>query len=148
MEASAHGPRGGDALEDEAELPLPDLEPIAPGELLRAALSVALDANPDPWVLAVSGGSDSMALLHAMVRWAPDRLAAVATFDHATGDYATEAASLVAAQARRLGVTVVRERARVAGATEAAWRDARWSFLRRVARGFKARVATAHTRDD
>ena len=148
MEASAHGPRGGDALEDEAELPLPDLEPIAPGELLRAALSVALDANPDPWVLAVSGGSDSMALLHAMVRWAPDHLAAVATFDHATGDYATEAASLVAAQARRLGVTVVRERARVAGATEAAWRDARWSFLRRVARGFKARVATAHTRDD
>ncbi|MBL0940670.1 MAG: tRNA lysidine(34) synthetase TilS [Gemmatimonadaceae bacterium] len=125
-----------------------ELEPIPPGELLRASLEVALDHVSEPLVLAVSGGSDSMALLHAMVRWAPGRIAAVATFDHATGDYATEAASLVAAQARRLGVTVVRERSRSTGTGEAAWRDARWSFLRRVARGFRARVATAHTRDD
>jgi len=121
---------------------------IAPGDLLRAVLEVALQGTPQPVVLAVSGGRDSMALLHAMARWAPSRVAAVATFDHATGDYATEAASLVAAQARRLGLTVVRERARTGGTSEAAWRDARWAFLRRVARGFRARVATAHTRDD
>lgn len=120
----------------------------APGELLRASLEVALRTVSEPLVLAVSGGCDSMALLHAAARWAPERIAVVATFDHATGDYATEAASLVAAQARRLGLTVVRERARHTGASEAEWRDARWSFLRRVARGFKARVATAHTRDD
>jgi len=31
---------------------------------------------------------------------------------------------------------------------EAAWRAARWEFLRRVAGGFRARVATAHTQDD
>lgn len=121
---------------------------IAPGDLLRAVLDVALQATDRPLVLAVSGGRDSIALLHAMARWAPERIAAVATFDHATGSYATEAASLVAAQARRLGLTVVRERARVGGNTEAQWRDARWAFLRRVARGFRARVATAHTRDD
>ncbi|WP_026850496.1 tRNA lysidine(34) synthetase TilS [Gemmatimonas phototrophica] len=121
---------------------------IAPGDLLRAVLDVALQGVDGPLVLAVSGGRDSMALLHAMARWAPGRIAAVATFDHATGSYATEAASLVAAQARRLGLTVVRERARATGRSEAAWRDARWSFLRRVARGFKARVVTAHTRDD
>lgn len=121
---------------------------IAPGELLRATLEVALGGDNTPLVLAVSGGIDSMALLHAMVRWAPERIATVATFDHGTGTYATEAASLVAAQARRLGLTVVRERARTAGRNEADWRDARWSFLRRVARGFRARVATAHTRDD
>jgi len=121
---------------------------IAPGDLLRAVLEVALQGTPQPLVLAVSGGRDSMALLYAMARWAPSRVAAVATFDHATGDYATEAASLVAAQARRLGLTVVRERARTGGTSEAAWRDARWAFLRRVARGFRARVATAHTRDD
>lgn len=121
---------------------------IAPGDLLRAVLEVALQGTAQPLVLAVSGGRDSMALLHAMARWAPSRVAAVATFDHATGDYATEAASLVAAQARRLGLTVVRERARTGGTSEAAWRDARWAFLRRVARGFRARVATAHTRDD
>lgn len=121
---------------------------IAPGELLHAVLDVALQSTDRPLVLAVSGGRDSMALLHAMARWAPGRIAAVATFDHGTGSYATEAASLVAAQARRIGLTVVRERARVGGRTEAQWRDARWSFLRRVARGFRARVATAHTRDD
>lgn len=121
---------------------------IAPGDLLHAVLEVALQSVPQPLVLAVSGGRDSMALLHAMARWAPERVAAVATFDHATGSYATEAASLVAAQARRLGLTVVRERARTGGTSEAAWRDARWAFLRRVARGFRARVATAHTRDD
>lgn len=121
---------------------------IPPGELLRAVLDVALASVTGPLVLAVSGGRDSMALLHAVARWAPERIAAVATFDHATGNYATDACSLVAAQARRLGVTVVRERARTVGTSEAAWRDARWSFLRRVARGFRARVATAHTRDD
>lgn len=121
---------------------------ISPGDLLHAVLDVALQSTDRPLVLAVSGGRDSMALLHAMARWAPQRIAAVATFDHATGSYATEAASLVAAQARRLGLTVVRERARTGGYSEAAWRDARWAFLRRVARGFRARVATAHTRDD
>lgn len=142
------------------------------GALMRATLEVALRHVEAPLVLAVSGGRDSMALLHAMARWAPERVAAVATFDHGTGEHATEAASLVAAQARRLGLTVVRERARFAESdaratdtrapsdreerrqppsqsqSEAAWRAARWGFLRRVARGFRARVATAHTRDD
>src|SRR5688572_4731162 len=89
-----------------------------------------------------------MALLYATAKWAPERIAAVATFDHGTGVHATEATSLVAAEGRRLGLTVVRERARVTASTEAAWRDARWSFLHRVARAHRARVATAHTRDD
>lgn len=124
----------------EDELPLP--------EILRAAHEVALRSSDGPLVLAVSGGRDSMALLHATVQWAPERIAAVATFDHGTGTYATEAASLVAAEGRRLGLTVVRERARAAASTEAGWREARWSFLYRVARAHRARVATAHTRDD
>lgn len=116
--------------------------------LLRASLEVALSHTEGPLVLAVSGGRDSMSLLHAVVRWAPDRLAAVATYDHATGGYATDAAALVAAEGRKLGLTVVRERARSTGTSEAAWRNARWTFLNRVARAYKARVATAHTRDD
>jgi tRNA(Ile)-lysidine synthase len=116
--------------------------------LLRAAIEVALSRFDEPVVLAISGGRDSMALMHAMARWAPERLAAVATFDHGTGGYATEAAAMVAADARRLGLTVVRERARVPAHSEAAWRDARWQFLSRVAVAYKARIATAHTRDD
>lgn len=116
--------------------------------LIRATLQAALAEVSGPLVLAISGGCDSMALLHAVARWAPDRVAAVATFDHASGQYATDAASLVAAEARRLGFTVVRERARVTGASEAAWRTVRWQFLHRVARAHRARVVTGHTRDD
>ena len=121
---------------------------VPTADVLRAALELSLSRVIGPLVLAVSGGRDSMALMHAVARWAPDRLAAVATFDHGTGGYATEAAALVAVEARRLGVPVVRERARTPANSEAAWRAARWSFLQRVARAFGASVATAHTRDD
>lgn len=116
--------------------------------LLRAAIEVSMERAREPLVLAISGGRDSMALMHAVARWAPSRLAAVATFDHGTGGYATEAAALVAADARRLGLTVVRERARTPLRSEAEWRQARWQFLHRVAKAYGARVATAHTRDD
>lgn len=119
-----------------------------PDALLQASLEVAIAPIAGPLVLAVSGGRDSMVLLQAMARWAPERIAAVATFDHGTGSYATDAASLVAAESRRLGLTIVRERSRTPGQSEAAWRMARWDFLGRIARAFKARVATAHTRDD
>ena len=116
--------------------------------LLRAAIEVTTESTRSNLVLAISGGCDSMALLHAMVRWAPHRIAAVATYDHGTGGHATEASALVAAEARRLGLTVVRERGRALEPTESAWRVARWNFLRRVASAYKAQVATAHTRDD
>lgn len=126
----------------------------APPEPLRDALVRTLAALPDGpsgparLVLAVSGGADSMALLLAMARWAPERVAIVATFDHGTGASAREAASLVAAEARRLALPVVRERDRTPATSEAGWRAARWAFLRRVARAYGARVATAHTADD
>ena len=100
-------------------------------------------------VLAVSGGLDSMALLHAVARWRPaDAAIVVATFDHGTGAAARSAARLVVAESRRLGLAVVVGRARGLAATEAAWRDRRWRFLRRVARRHRGRVVTAHTRDD
>ena len=123
-----------------------DAIPVA--DALRAALDVAVAKSPGRLVLAVSGGRDSMSLMHATARWFPEAVAAVATFDHGSGAAATEAAALVAAEARRLGLTVIRERARAIAPTEDAWRTARWAFLKRVARGYKASVATAHTRDD
>lgn len=120
--------------------------PVA--DALRAAIDVAASKAPGKLVLAVSGGRDSMTLLHAMARWAPQSVAAVATYDHGSGQAATDAAALVAAESRRLGLTVIRERARSIAPTEDAWRTARWSFLKRVAKGYGASVATAHTRDD
>ena len=105
-------------------------------------------------LLAVSGGRDSMVLLDAGVRVARDRIAAVATYDHGTGDAATHAADLVEARASELGVRLLRGGEAARGApletrpTEAMWRDARWRFLTRLAEAEKAVVATGHTRDD
>jgi tRNA(Ile)-lysidine synthase len=103
-------------------------------------------------VLAVSGGCDSMVMLDAMAHVAPERIAAVATFDHGTGGAATRASALAAARARSLGLPVYRARAQRALRGELAWREARWEFLatvaRRAARDASACVATAHTRDD
>lgn len=99
-------------------------------------------------VLAVSGGRDSAVLLDAMARFRRDAVVAVATFDHGTGAAATAAADLVALLAGELALPLVRARARGVARSEAAWREARWSFLRDVARESGAQVATAHTRDD
>lgn len=105
-----------------------------------------------PLLLAVSGGLDSMVLLSAMARVARDRIAAVATFDHATGEAATRAADHVEREARRLGLPVVRGAMAVSGrrrgGLEAHWRSERLRFLRRAAEEAGARVVTAHTRDD
>jgi len=135
----------------------------APATILRDALRHALSARSQapeaagtrsaraperPVVLAVSGGADSMALLHAMARWAPERLRTVATFDHGTGEAARRAVAFVRAEARRLGVPVVCGRDSAPARSEAGWRAARWAFLDEVARGASAVVATGHTRDD
>ena len=99
-------------------------------------------------VLAVSGGRDSMVLLDAAVRWRRGSVVAVATFDHGTGTAATVACELVRRVAAEAHVLVAHRRDEGLARTEAAWRAARWSFLREATRHFNARVATAHTRDD
>jgi tRNA(Ile)-lysidine synthase len=99
-------------------------------------------------VLAVSGGRDSMVLLDAIVRRAPQLLSAVATFDHGTGDHATTAVDHVVRACTALGVRVYADRAREKLTSEATLRSARWRFLRGVADAEGAVIATAHTRDD
>ena len=99
-------------------------------------------------VLAVSGGADSMVLLDAAARVAGDRVAAVATFDHGTGPAARVAVELVRAEAEARGLPVVVGHASGLPATEAAWRAARWAFLRSSACRYDAVVATGHTQDD
>jgi tRNA(Ile)-lysidine synthase len=99
-------------------------------------------------VLAVSGGRDSMSLLHAAASRARDTVACVASFDHATGAHAAESIALVRSVAAGLDIEFVSERAAVTKRTEAEWRAQRWTFLRRVARERGAQIATAHTRDD
>ena len=105
-----------------------------------------------PLLLAVSGGLDSMSLLDAMAVSAPERVAAVATFDHASGAHSVRAAVHVRAEARRRGFRVVTGRMPPAAdrgdGVEAMWRSARHRFLAETAAAYGARVATAHTRDD
>lgn len=117
----------------------------------RHAIRRAVHQVLDPFgnvVLAVSGGLDSMTLLDAASAMLPlDRLA-VATFDHGTGAAAAAACALVTRRCAELGVRVFSRRADRQLVSEAAFRDARWRFLRDVAAGCNARIATAHTESD
>ncbi len=123
-----------------------------------------LALNPEPLSLshilvAVSGGADSMALLHGLHELAcrgPWRLT-VAHLDHGIrGKSASEDADFVKAAASRLGIPCVSAKVRVPAlakrqgiSLEMAARKVRYQFLARTARAVKADViATAHTADD
>jgi tRNA(Ile)-lysidine synthase len=104
----------------------------------------------DRVVLAISGGLDSMVLLHAaasLPRSGRPRLR-VASFDHRTGDAARRAVQRVARAARAAGIDPVCDSASQRHSTEHAWRQERWSFLRSAGTAFGGPVATAHTLDD
>ena len=115
--------------------------------VMQAVRRAARDVEA-PLLLAVSGGLDSMALLHAMAALPHARIAGVATFDHGTGPAATEAADHVVESAAAYGLSVVRGRADLMLVGEAAWRRARFGFLRAAAARTGARIVTAHTEDD
>ncbi len=109
-------------------------------------------------VLAVSGGPDSLALLHVM-HALRDRLAvrlSVATLDHMLRPESAEEAAFVGREAEALGLLCVREQRDVAAyarrhrlSVEEAAREVRYRFLAEVAAAVGATaVATGHTADD
>jgi len=121
----------------------------AQAEAAAARLEAAVRAvPPSRYLLAVSGGRDSMVLMDAFTRWRSDAVGA-ATFDHGTGRHAQQAAQFVEREGARRGLPVTVGRLGANGAmNEAAWRAARWAFLRESAQLTRATVATAHTIDD
>ena len=131
----------------------------ASGKLLDKVLETIGDRNllePEPRVLvSVSGGPDSVALLHVLN--ALGYSLEVAHFDHQTREgKSTEDAEFVRALAQRLGLPVhtatssTQKLARESSQSfEAFAREERYAFLTQTARdeGIEA-VATGHTKDD
>ena len=126
---------------------------------VRGALEDAGLARGSLLVVAVSGGPDSLALLHALHSLTPDLAVRLhgAHLDHGLRGAASDAdARFVAAEFRRLGLANTCERADVAAyrrerklSLEEAARDIRYAFLARVAeRQGGDTVALGHTADD
>ena len=128
---------------------------VLPSTILSSVRSYAR-ANkilrPGPLVLAVSGGTDStaLALLLAELRDDVGLVLHVAHFDHRARPRAAAAdAAFVAELANHIGATLRVGRADAPPKNEDDARNARYAFLRRVARDLGATaIATGHTRDD
>jgi tRNA(Ile)-lysidine synthase len=119
------------------------------GDAVQRAVASALSGH-DRVILAVSGGVDSMVLLHAAASLTRNRRPSllVASFDHGTGTHARRAVELVRRKAKELGLSFVTAKADSRARTEHEWREARWAFLRHQAKKFGGAIATAHTLDD
>jgi tRNA(Ile)-lysidine synthetase-like protein len=108
-------------------------------------------ADGDRVVVAVSGGLDSIVLLH-LLRFTPDLPGldlVVAHLDHAMRQGSEEDAEWLGGLARAWDLPLRTERLPAAPSNEADARRARYGFLERVRQGEAARcVLTAHQGDD
>jgi len=113
-----------------------------------------IDIQPGLYVVAVSGGVDSMTLLHALAQLVEGKDSrirlVVAHFNHGIREDADEDQQLVADAANRYGLPYIYEQGRLgAGVSEAQAREARYAFLHRAKAGQGAdAIITAHHQDD
>jgi tRNA(Ile)-lysidine synthase len=111
------------------------------------------EIRPGSYVVAVSGGVDSMALLHMLKQQygeSKEHCFIVAHFDHGIRIDSRLDRELVQAASRQYGLQFVYDEGHLgAGASEAAARQARYNFLEKVQRAADARaIVTAHHQDD
>ncbi len=101
------------------------------------------------YIVAVSGGVDSVVLLDKLARRGSARLI-VAHFDHGIRNDSANDARFVSELAQRYGLVFETRREELgAGASEALARERRYRFLRDVARHYSgAPIVTAHHADD
>jgi tRNA(Ile)-lysidine synthetase-like protein len=104
---------------------------------------------PGKFVVAVSGGVDSMVLLDLLTR-IPGMELVVAHFEHGVRDDSLEDLRLVRSAAERYGLPFAYARGNLGpGVSEAAARDARYAFLHKVRRDRAAQaIVTAHHQGD
>jgi tRNA(Ile)-lysidine synthetase-like protein len=112
------------------------------------AILAALEPLPEKVLVGVSGGVDSVALLHALV--ASGRKPVVLHFDHGWRADSAQDAALVRELARKLKLKCVPGRMRRTNAKrEAEAREARYAFFARTARKLGVPdLVTAHHADD
>lgn len=105
--------------------------------------------QPGKYVVAVSGGVDSMVLLHMLTQQKASELI-VAHYDHGIRDDSAEDRQLVEETAASYGLPFAYEEGELgSNASEAAARSARYDFLERVRVGHNAAaIITAHHQDD
>jgi tRNA(Ile)-lysidine synthase len=130
-------------------------EPIRDAEL--EALFASLATFPTI-ILAVSGGADSVAMMHLAARWSqlhvPHVKPLVATVDHGLRAESRNEAEWVAHEACALGLaheTLTWTGAKPSTGIQDAAREARYRLLADLARTFStvpAAIVTAHTEDD
>ena len=108
-----------------------------------------IDIKPGTYVIATSGGVDSMALLD-MVRQKPELKLIVAHFDHGIRSDSHEDRRLIQDVSRRHGLPFVYDEGKLGPeASEDTARKARYDFLDSVRKASGARaIITAHHRDD
>jgi tRNA(Ile)-lysidine synthase len=100
------------------------------------------------YIVAVSGGVDSVALLDMLVRLSDHELI-VAHFDHGIRPDSAEDAAFVAELAERYGLKFESRREELGqSASEDLARARRYEFLRGLAAKHNARIVTAHHADD
>lgn len=100
------------------------------------------------YIVAVSGGIDSVVLLHMLSRQNDARVI-VAHFDHGIRGDSADDARFVAGLAKQYGFPFVEKREELgARASEAFARERRYMFLREQAKKFHGHIVTAHHADD
>lgn len=101
------------------------------------------------YVLAVSGGVDSVVLLDMLAKRNDGSKLIVAHFDHGIRDDSAADARFVGELAKRYGLEFVTKREELGKrASEELARERRYAFLRNIAEKDDARIVTAHHQDD
>lgn len=107
--------------------------------------------NKQVYVIAVSGGVDSVVLLHMLAGRKPEHVSyVVAHFNHGIRDDSDEDEKLVKSLAVKYGFDFVSASGNLGkGASEAEAREARYDFLRKTAKAHRVeKIVTAHHQDD